>query len=416
MLALGLVGQVNRAALRAALADVTARHESLRTILPMVDGEPCQQVLPPDPDRPPMEELDAAGVQVEDIVRRATRQPFDLAAEPPVRVCWARLGPSRHLLLVVLHHIVCDAASMGPLARDLATAYSARVAGRTPALPPTALQYADYALWQRELLGAPGTPTPLARRQAGFWARTLAGMPEVTPLPTDRPRPAVRGSAGHRLQFEVIPQLHERLAALGRRHRATVFMVVHAALVAVIRRRGGGDDVAIGAVVSDRGDGVLDDLVGFFVNTLVLRVDTSGDPPFGDLLERARDADVAAMAHRALPFDQVVEIVNPARSLSHHPLVQVVLAFQVGESAAPRFTGLEATFEPVDPGVAKFDLCLLATERFTPERVPDGLVGCLEYATDIYDRATVESLLDELVSLLASVARDASDKVSPGRT
>ncbi len=404
LLALRLAGQLDRAALRAALADVTARHESLRTILPMVDGEPCQQVLEPAAEWSPMEELDAPTAPVDEVIREVARRPFALAADPPIRPWLVRLAPGQHLLLIVIHHIACDGASIGPLVRDLAAAYNARLAGRAPARSPTALQYADYALWQRELLGAPGEPTPQARRQASFWARTLAGMPEVTPLPTDRPRPAVRGSAGRRLPFEIGSRLHQRLAALGRRHRATVFMTVHAALVALMRRRGGGDDVAIGAVVSGRGDGVLDDLVGFFLNTLVLRVDAAGDPPFDELLERARDADVAALAHQDLPFDQVVEIVNPARSLAHHPLVQVVLAFQVGEAAPPDFAGLTAAFEPVDAEVAKFDLCLLATERFTPDRAPGGMVGWLEYATDIYDAATAEGMLSELLDLLTSVA------------
>lgn len=412
VVALRLVGQVDTAALRAALADVAAWHESLRTVLPMVDGEPCQQVLQPGPGWPPMRELDA-WTALEDIARQATRQPFDLAAEAPIRVWLARLGPDRHLLLVVIHHIACDAASTGPLVRDLAVAYNARLAGRTPARSPAALQYADYALWQRQLLGAPGRPTPLARRQASFWARTLAGLPDVTPLPADRPRPAVRDGAGHRVPFEISPRLHGRLAALGRRHQATVFMVVHAALVALIRRRGGGDDVAIGAVVSGRGDGALDALVGFFVNTLVLRVNAAGDPPFGELLERARDADLAALAHQDLPFDQVVELANPVRSLAHHPLVQVMLAFQVGEAAPPEFAGLDAVLEPVNLGVAKFDLCLVATERFAPKRALGGLAGWLEYATDIYDLATAEGLMAELLSLLTSVAEYASPRPLP---
>lgn len=414
VLVLRLSGRLDRAALRAAVGDVLARHESLRTVLPMIDGEPCQQILPPDRFTVPFEEVRWSGEGPEDLaslVSAVASTPFALSDQPPVRVCLAQLHDDGYVLAVVMHHVVCDAASLGPLARDLAAAYNARVSGNTPALAPMQFQYADYGLWQRELLGPPGSPTPLARRDAAFWAGTLAGMPEVTPLPTDRPRDPVRGAAGRQLPFEISAHLHARLGALGRSHEATVFMVVHAALITVVRARGGGDDVAIGAVVSDRADGRLADLVGFFVNTVVLRVDASGDPSLGQLIERARDSDRAALAHSALPFDRVVEIVNPARTLSHHPLVQVVLAFQGTETPAAQFTGLHSALERVDTGVAKFDLCLMATERFGQHRAPDGLVGCLEYATDIYDRSTAQAIVEDLVHVLASAVADDAGSV-----
>jgi pristinamycin I synthase-3/4 len=376
----------------------------------MEDGEPYQHTLPPADARPPLSRVDVAPGDdvdaVDAVLRRLLHRPFDLTADIPVRAALIRRAPEEHVLLVVAHHIACDAVSMGPLAGDLAAAYDARRTGRPPAWPALELRYADHTLWQRELLGRDGGggngATGLAGRQAAYWARTLEGMPSVTPLPWDRPRPPERDGAGERIDLAVGPELHARLAGLARSQRATVFMVVHAALVAVLRDRGAGDDVAVGTVVAGRGDGMLDDLVGFFVNTLVLRVDAGGDPAPVELLRRARDVDVAALANQDVPFERVVEVVNPPRSMAHHPLVQVMLAFQADAVEPPALGGLDVAFAPFDPGVAKFDLSFVITETFTADRSPAGLTGYVELATDIVDRSSAERIRDELLARLAA--------------
>ncbi|MFE3106921.1 amino acid adenylation domain-containing protein [Kitasatospora indigofera] len=405
-LALRLHGSLDPAALEAALADVVERHESLRTVVVEADGEPCQLVLPAEAARPVLDTVDCRTGGTQDALAEFAWRPFDLAADLPVRARVLEVGAEEHLLVLVLHHIASDGWSMGPLMRDLAEAYTARTAGERPAWQPLPVQYADYALWQRELLGAEDEDGSLLERQITFWRETLTGLPEELELPTDRPRPAATDHVGDRVVLPLGAELHRELLEVARAHRVTLFMVLQAGLAALLSRLGAGTDIPIGSVVAGRSDEALDELVGFFVNTLVLRTDTSGDPSFAELLARVREVDLAAYAHQDVPFERLVEELNPVRSLARHPLFQVMLILQNNESSELGLGGLEVAAEPIGMRAAKFDLNVILEESFTPDGRPAGLDCAIDYAVDLFDRETVESVAGRLGRLLAAVAAD----------
>ncbi|WP_051892658.1 amino acid adenylation domain-containing protein [Streptomyces erythrochromogenes] len=402
-LALRLTGPLDPAALELALGDLVARHEILRTLIAERDGEPHQIVIPPAGAALPVELLDCAPESVDTEVDRAARRPFDLAAEPPVRVTLLRVGPEEHVLVVALHHIVGDGWSMGPLLRDLADAYAARRDGSAPGWQPLPVQYADYALWQRELLGEESDPASLVSRQLAYWRDTLADLPEELALPVDRPRGARADHRGDRVALPIGAELHRALAGLAREHRVTMFMTFQAALAALLTRLGAGTDVPIGSVVAGRSDEALDDLVGFFVNTLVLRTDTSGDPTFSELLGRVRETGLGAYAHQDVPFERLVEELNPARSLARHPLFQVAMVLQSNTGGEPELAGLRAEALPADTGVAKFDLNITLEEFFGPDGEPAGLDCAIDFATDLFDRESAESIAARFGRLLTQM-------------
>ncbi|MFC5665425.1 amino acid adenylation domain-containing protein [Kitasatospora misakiensis] len=402
-LALRLTGLLDRGALTAALTDLAARHESLRTVIAEHEGEPYQRILAPAEAAVPVELLDCAPESVEAEVDRAARRPFDLAAEPPVRITLLRISAYEHVLVVALHHIAGDGWSMGPLLRDLTEAYTLRLGGEQAALAPLAVQYADYALWQRELLGEEADPESLVSRQLAYWRSTLADLPEEIALPVDRPRGARAGHRGDRVALPIDAELHGRLVALSREHRVTLFMTCQAALAALLTRLGAGADVPIGSVVAGRSDEALDELVGFFVNTLVLRTDTSGDPAFAELLGRVRESGLGAYAHQDVPFERLVEELNPARSLARHPLFQVAMVLQSTDEGELELPGLEVEALPSDTGVAKFDLNITLEEFFGPDGAPAGLDCAIDYATDLFDRETVEAIAARFGRLLTAV-------------
>ncbi len=392
-----LTGPLDQAALSLALADVEARHESLRTTFPDFDGDPHQRVL--DPAGLVLDLAEADPVRAGQLVREAVARPFDLSSQIPFRALLIRTGPATRVLMLLLHHLVADGWSAGPLLRDLGRAYLARRAGNPPDWPPLPVQYADYTLWQRELLGSEDDPSSELSRQAGFWRRALAGIPEELALPADRPRPAVPSFRGGVTLFTVPAELHERLLAVARRHRVTLFMVVQVAVAVLLSRLGAGDDLPLGAPVAGRGDEALDDLVGFFVNTLVLRTDLSGDPTFGELLARVREADLAAFAHQDVPFERLVEVLNPARSLSRHPLFQVMFGVQnTAEARLSLGEAISVASFPVEESFAKFDLAFALTET------SGGIDGELEYARDLFDDVTAEKLASRLVLVLEAIA------------
>ncbi|XVV08455.1 amino acid adenylation domain-containing protein [Actinoplanes sp. CA-131856] len=399
--AVRLDGRLDAPALRAALDDVLARHESLRTVFPAVDGRPVQRILPEA--RPSWRQVEVEHEdELPELLADAARHGFDLAAELLVRPHLFVLGPDRHVLLLLLHHIVTDEWSEGRLMADLGTAYAARARGAAPDWAPLPVQYADYALWQHELLGHVG------ERQLAFWRDALAGVPAELELPTDRPRPAVASHGGGIIAFEVAADDHRRLRELARRTGTTPFMVVQAGLAALLSRLGAGTDIPLGSPVAGRADQRLDQLAGFFVNTLVLRADVSGDPAFGELLHRVRSADLAAFGHADVPFERVVEAVNPERSLGRNPLFQVMVAFQHVPAGTPGLPGLTTSPLPIDTGVAQFDLGVVVTEQ---DGV-DGLQGIIEYSTDLFDRETAATLAERLARLLAGAVAEPDRRVS----
>ncbi|WP_327165841.1 non-ribosomal peptide synthetase [Streptomyces zaomyceticus] len=403
---LRLTGTVDRAALAAAVEDLMARHESLRTVFDERDGQPYQRVLARVPADDLVRVLDVAEPGLEQAVRTACRRPFDITGEPPVRVWLLSSAPDRHTLVLVLHHIAGDGWSMQPLARDLATAYAARVAGRTPDWRPLPVQYADYALWQRDLL-----TTAYQEQMTGFWQDYLAELPEELALPYDRPRPGGADHAGELLPMRIPASLHAGLVALAQQSRTTLFMVLHAALATLYTRLGAGTDIPIGTVVAGRGDDKLDHLVGFFVNNLVLRTDTSGDPTFRELLERTRTDDVAALSHQELPFDRIVEALNPARALSRHPLFQTMLVLQNNADADFGLTGLDVEVVRSTPSAAQLDLFVNLTDTYRRDGAADGVVGEIVYRTGLFDPDTVRSLADRFVRVLRAVVTDPDQRL-----
>ncbi|HET7042328.1 MAG TPA: condensation domain-containing protein, partial [Gemmatimonadales bacterium] len=386
--------------LRLALEAVARRHEALRTGFAM-EGEEPVQVVRPDVDvpvtaldlrrlPPARRERDLAGM-----VARFQDEPFDLAGGPLMRVLVAWLGPADYLMVVCVHHIVADGWSLGILSRELEASYAALARGRAPALPELPIQYADFAVWQRELLSGEALEVELAH-----WRERLADLPALD-LPTDRPRPPVQRHRGADLPFTVPAPLVERLSQLGRAHGATLFMVALAAFEVVLARWTGQEDLAVGAPIANRNRAEIEGLVGFFVNTLVLRVDVSGDPPFTELLARVRRAALEGYAHQDLPFEKLVEELHPDRDLSRNPLVQVI--FQLFEAAVPGVTALDAGV-PLSSRTSLFDL------RVDLAPGEAGLAGRIEYDADLFAPETVERLADRYLLVLSQVADD------PGRS
>nr|WP_308404055.1 non-ribosomal peptide synthetase [Streptomyces rhizosphaericus] len=417
--ALRLTGPFDRAALTAALGDVVARHESLRTIFAEDAQGAHQVILPPEAAHPELPVVRTDETRLAEELAAAARYAFDLSAEPPLRACLLELDPQDCVLLILVHHIAGDGWSTGLLARDLSAAYAARCAGDAPAWPHGRLpiQYADYTLWQREVLGSEDDPDSVIACQLAFWREALAGAPEELELPVDRRRPAVASQVGGRVAFTVPAELHERVVVLARENRASVFMVVQAALSVLLSRLGAGDDVPIGTPIAGRTDDAVEDLVGFFVNTLVLRTDLSGDPSFGELLGRVRQFDLAAYAHQDVPFERLVEALNPERSMARHPLFQTMLTWnnvdhERAAAAAQGLPGITVRPQPLPVGAAKFDLLFRMVERVSTERAqPDGISGVLDYRTDLFDRVSAEALVGRLVRVLEAVVADPGVRV-----
>jgi amino acid adenylation domain-containing protein len=406
--AVRLDGELDAAVLGAALADVLGRHEVLRTVFGTVDGEPYQRVLAVAEAGPVLAVSEAAEGELPALVAEVAGEPFDLARDVPVRAALFRVGSGVHVLVVVVHHIATDGWSAGVLARDVSVAYAARVAGRAPGWAPLPVQYADYALWQRALLGAEDDRGSVLARQVGFWRVALAGAPAELVLPADRPRPAEVSYRGHTVPLVVPAGVHAELVRLAREQGVTLFMVVQAALAVLLSRLGAGTDIPVGTAVAGRTDEALDDLVGFFVNTLVLRTDVSGDPTFTGLLGRVREFWLAALGNQDVPFERLVEVLAPDRSLARHPLFQVMLTVQHSSSAAQaaQLPELRARDVPVGTGMARFDLSVFLAETRDQTGQPAGLHGSVTVAADLFDQATAGHLAGRLGRVLAALAAD----------
>ncbi|OII69315.1 hypothetical protein BJP39_00045 [Streptomyces sp. CC77] len=405
---LHLSGDVDPDALREAVRDVVIRHESLRTVVGVEAGEPYQLVLDPADVHPPLPVRHVDETELEVAVREAGGRPFDLRADLPVRADLFVLGERRHVLVLTLHHIASDGWSKAPLSRDLATAYAARCVGDAPRWSALPVQYADYTLWQRTLLGETEAEDSLAGRQVAYWRSALAGMPDELALPFDRPRPVDSGHQGAVLPLRLDAGLQVAITELAHKHGATPFMVFQTGLAMVLHELGAGADIPLGTVVAGRADPALDDLVGFFANTVVLRTDLSGDPSFTELLARVRGTTLDMYAHQELPFEQVVAAVNPPRSLSRHPLFQVMLVLQNVTGYEFEMAGLDVSVVEEATSTAKFDLLISLTEKYDERRRPLGVTGYLEYDTALFDPSTARRIGDRLAELLATVV------VAPG--
>ncbi|WP_046215884.1 amino acid adenylation domain-containing protein [Paenibacillus wulumuqiensis] len=402
-LVLHLQGALDTEALAAAVQDVIQRHETLRTIFPQVDGSSYQQIL----ERPSAGSLltvhDVQPQQLPGLLSEAVRYSFRLAEEPSLRVQLFRTAPEQHTLLLLLHHIAGDGWSLHPLARDLSAAYTARCQQQTPAWKPLAVQYADYAIWQGRLLGSESEPDSLMHRQLEYWTRTLHHLPEQLEIPMDHARPLVSSYEGDSVHFSLWAELHEELLQLARTHGASLFMVLQAGLAIMLTRLGAGNDIPIGSPIAGRNDDAVGELVGMFINTLVLRTDTSGNPSFVELLSRVRERNLEAYEHQDMPFERLVEVLNPPRSRSRHPLFQIMLVLQNTPDVRLELPGIQAQMEIRGAGTSKFDMTFELTERYGPDGRPQGLDVILEYSRDLFRRETAERMARRFQKVLASV-------------
>ncbi|MFI9599854.1 amino acid adenylation domain-containing protein [Streptomyces sp. NPDC052043] len=405
-IALDLDGPVDVSALRSALGDVVARHESLRTIFPERDGSPYQVVLDPSVAAPEFTVLDVAAHELDRELRRIAGQGFDLTVELPLRAALLRVGERESVFVVVMHHIVVDGWSTGPFGRDLATAYGARCAGTAPTWTPLPVQYPDYMLWQHAVLGDEDDPDSVAARQSAYWREALAGLPDELSLPVDRPRPATPTYRGGWVTFRLEPRLHRDLSALARRRGVSMFMVLQAGLSVLLHRLGAGTDIPLGTPVAGRTDEALDDLVGFFVNTLVLRTDLSGAPTFTELLDRVRETDLAAYAHQDVPFERLVDVLNPERVMARHPLFQVMVSLHNNPEADYDLPGVSARRRMLDLNTAKFDLNVNLRELFDDTQEPAGIDAVAEYSTDLFDHDTVVGLAGRFTHLMEQLCAE----------
>ncbi|MBV8789191.1 MAG: amino acid adenylation domain-containing protein, partial [Mycobacterium sp.] len=418
--ALRLSGALDADALGEALADVVRRHESLRTVFAAREGTPQQVVLPAEHADFGWQIVDAGGWskdRLEEAIGAAARHPFDLATEIPFRATLLRVGADEHVLVAVVHHIAADGWSLTPLVRDLGVAYASRRAGHAPGWTELVAQYADYTLWQRAQFGDLDDSNSRISAQLAYWQDALAGLPERIQLPTDRPYPRVADQRGATVVVDWPAEVQEGVARLAREHNATSFMVMQAALAMLLSKISASSDVAVGFPIAGRRDSALDELVGFFVNTLVLRMDVAGDPSFAELLARVKASSLDAFEHQDVPFELLVERLNPTRNLTHHPLVQVMLAWQNfagldDPAAGLALEDLRATSVPVETQVSHMDLVFSLAERWGETGEPAGIGGRVEFRTDVFDASSIEALVARLERVLVAMTADPDRSLS----
>ena len=398
-------GDLHVAALADSLCDLQARHEITRARVVDRDGQAHQEIGPPD--RHPLRVVDLGespscerDARILALALAEMERRFDLTRGPLLRATLARLAADEHVLLLTMHHVVCDGWSYAVLCRDLRAFYGARTSGTPASLPELPVQYADYVRWERQVVAGDALAAHL-----DYWKRRLDGLARLD-LPTDAPRPRVPGFRGARQPLAFSPQLTRALKTLSGSRGATPFMVLLAALQCVLHRYSGQDDVAVGTLVAHRTRAELEGLVGLFVNILVLRTDFTGDPTFLDLLARVRDTALDAYDHQDLPFEKLVEELHPRRDLGRHPLVDVLFIYQNTPRARLELTGLTVSPLEIDPGTAKLDLTLELTEA------ADGLRGWIEYSTDLFDPPTIARMAGHLHALVEAIVSDPARRVS----
>ncbi|MET0474163.1 MAG: amino acid adenylation domain-containing protein, partial [Mycobacterium sp.] len=391
-------GPLDLDALRDAVGDVVDRHESLRTVFAEHDGDPFQHILPVG-TRAPMGVVDCDEAELPPAIAEVSAHPFDLSTEIPLRVNVLRVDAEDHVVVLLLHHIATDEWSDGPFLVDVNRAYESRVAGAgAPEVSPLAVQYADYTLWQREMLAHVGG------RQLQFWRETLAGAPDELALPTDRPRPSRPSGVGGTLHVELTAETAAALRTFAAKQQVSMLMVLHASVAALLHRLGAGDDIVVGTPGAGRDEAALNDVIGFFVNTVVLRTDVSGNPTFDELLNRIRSTDLAAFAHQELPFERLVEALNPPRVAGRNPLFGVFIGYHLRDDGESGMFGLETEWCEPPSTAAMFDLGFTLIDR----RGDGGATIMAEYAADLFDESSVLTLTGRLVTMLSRLASDAA--------
>ena len=402
--ALRLNGDLNVVALEHSINAIVTRHETLRTKFAAVDGEPFQLV---STDRITVDVVDltllpGVAVQVESqrLMSAAAQQPFDLGREHPLRASLIKLAPDEHLLLLTMHHIVSDAWSVNIFVHELSVFYEAFTTQSEPRLPELPIQYRDFAAWQRNWL-----QNGFLRRQLDYWVSHLAGAPKLR-LPIDHVRPTVRSHRGAHVSFKLGSELTQKLTELSKAEGATLFMTLLAAFKVLLFRYTGESDIVVGAPIAGRNRVETESLIGLFVNSLALRTDLSGNPTFRQLLGRVRQVAFEAYAHQDVPFEKLVEELNPVRDVSQTPVFQVMFGLQNAPRSAPQLNNLAVTRVAVDTHTAKFDLTLLMTET------ADGLSGWLEYSADLFDASTIERLQQHFENLLTSVTLNPNGRIA----
>ncbi len=410
---LRLTGPVDADVLRDALSDVVDRHETLRTVFTDHDGEPGQQILRGEQARPRLETVTLDGTDLEAGIVQAARHRFDLATELPVRaVLFSTRDQAAHALLLVMHHIAVDGWSLPPLLRDLSEAYRSRLTGASRAALPEPVRYLEHTARQAARLGDPADPDSVAGRQLSYWHRALDALPGTVALPRRPECSALPDRRAATVLRRLDATGHAALVGLARRYGATLFMVLHAGLTVVLHRAGAGPDIAVGAPVAGRTGAGADDAVGFFVNMLILRSDLSGDPTLGQLLDRVREADLAALAHQDVPFEQVVAALNPTRPAGRQPWTDVVLALQNNVRAAFTVPGVTSRLEVVRTGTARFELLVDVTDEYGPDGAAAGLALTVEYQDEVFAPTVVEWLADAYLRVLRAMTGRPGQRLS----
>ncbi|WP_062982507.1 non-ribosomal peptide synthetase [Nocardia anaemiae] len=396
--ALDIRGPLDASAVQVAIDDLVARHEILRTVLPYAVDSPVQRILPIGSARPDFRIVDVDGIESVDRAMESEMQHgFDLTAQPPLRTRLYRLGREHHVLFGVVHHIAGDGESMGILQRDLLTAYGARAASQVPKWPSPATQFADYAMWLGRLL-APDTQ--VLEQQRRYWRSMLDGIPEQPVLPVDRTRAERRTNAAAAVPVLVDAETHRRLTGTALDCRVSIYMLVHTALAIALHGNGAGIDLPIGVALSGRDSDGLQDLVGCVVDTAVVRLDLSGAPTYRELVHQVRERVLGAYENKEFPFDRLVELVNPRRSRTHHPLFQVMVTYLRGFDTDTTPAGLAIRHRPVAVPRTPFELLLNLHEEYHPDGQCAGIRGEMVYAAELFDQSTVESIVTALTSTL----------------
>ncbi|KAG0196273.1 hypothetical protein BGX28_010348, partial [Mortierella sp. GBA30] len=395
---LRLQGDLNQVALKHALDSLHSRHEALRSVFIDIDGHPQVKILPSK--EVPLRQVDLRGLvdqdaQLKHTLEEETRVSFDLAKGPLIRATTIQLADDECVLLITQHHIVSDGWSMGIMFRELSKFYTACCNEESNPLPPLAIQYPDYAAWQRQWLSG-----DRLKAQSNYWRTTLSGAPVLIDLPTDRPRPPQQSFQGDFIPIEIDAQTTSALKQLSQKYGVTLFMTIMCAWSLTLSRLSGQDDIVVGTPSANRGRSEIEPLIGFFVNTLALRIDLSGEPTTQDLLERIRRTTLASYANQDLPFEQVVEIVQPPRRMDHSPLFQVMFVWQNNEADGLDLPGINVTAYDLDFDKIKFDLELVLYES------GDGITGSLNYAVSLFDRATIERHIGYLQVVLQAMILD----------